>query len=438
LDENQLLTGWGRTPRSTARVLIPSSPEEIDIFQSTRGHLARGLGRSYGDAALNAGGIVWDTTALDTIEFDDGIRSVRLGAGVSYDALLKASIPKGMFPPVTPGTKWVTIGGAIAADVHGKNHHLDGSIGNHIESITMLTGTGEVVIIGAGDELFAATLGGMGLTGIILEARLRMFQIAAPLMEVDTYRTDDLFETMEALEGRDADYQYSVAWVDLAHSSRPGRGVVTLGDHPANDDKAEWKEPRPLIPVPDVIPNGIVNRSTVRAFNELWFRKAPRERHGELQTIDQFFYPLDLADRWNRVYGRAGFIQYQIVIPFGREDLVEDVVRRVQAAPAAPALVVLKRLGEGNGMLSFPIPGWTLAIDFPADRPDLGETLHAIDEDVTEAGGRVYLVKDSRMRPVLLPVMYPELDTWREIADKADPMRLFRSDLDRRLGLRGH
>lgn len=436
MGEPQLLAGWGRTPRSRADVRRPSLASEVELDDGPRGQLPRGLGRSYGDAALNAGGIVWDMTALTAVEVDVENALVRVGAGVSYGDLLEHCIPRGLFPPVTPGTKYVTIGGAVAADVHGKNHHRDGSIGRHVDSITMITGTGEVTVTHPGDDLFSATVGGMGLTGIILEVSLRMVRITSPLLAVDTFRTEDLAGTLAHMTTHDADYRYSVSWVDLAHGSRPGRGVVTLGEHATEGDLSTWK-PSGRTTVPDLVPSGLVNRASVRAFNELWYRKAPKARTGEAQTIDQFFYPLDVAHEWNRVYGRAGFIQYQMVVPPGREDVIEETVTAFNTAPTPPSLVVLKRLGQGQGLLSFPISGWTLAVDFPAGDPRLGEVLDRIDRLVAEAGGRVYLAKDSRLDGSLLPAMYPELDTWRELADKADPMRRFRSDLDRRLALRG-
>lgn len=416
---------------------LPSGPEDIHLIYGARGQLARGLGRSYGDAALNSGGVIWDTARLQTLHFDQDEGRVRAGAGVSYDGLLRSGVPLGLFPPVTPGTKFVSVGGAIAADVHGKNHHHDGSIAKHIDTITMLTGDGEIVEAKPGDDLFAATMGGMGLTGIILEATIRLIRITSPTMVVDTRRTMSLAETLDIMTARDEAHRYSVAWVDLAHGSDPGRGVVTWGDHDPGSDLGGWEMPNPLATVPDLVPSGLVNRASVKAFNEVWFRKAPQVRSGERQTIEQFFYPLDIAGHWSRIYGRRGLIQHQMVVPFGHEDLIEEIVRAFQAAPAPPALAVLKRFGPGHGLLSFPIPGWTLAVDFPAGKPELNRVLDDADREVADAGGRVYLAKDSRLDGSLLPTMYPELDRWRDLADKADPMRRFRSDLDRRLGLRG-
>lgn len=373
---------------------------------------------------------------LSATEIDGEHGLARVGAGTSYEDLLRACVPLGLFPPVTPGTKFVTMGGAVAADVHGKNHHQDGSIGRHLESIKLITGDGDPVATAPGQDLFAATVGGMGLTGMILEVTLAMIRITSPLMRVDTIRTRSLSETIATMDAHDPNYRYSVSWVDLAHSSRPGRGIVTFGDHAQSGNLEAW-EPSRSLTVPDLVPSGVVNRASVRAFNELWYRKAPPERSNEAQSIDQFFYPLDIAHEWNRLYGKTGLIQYQMVIPFGREDVLDKTVMALNGAPTPPSLAVLKRLGEGHGLLSFPIPGWTLAVDFPAGNHNLNTVLDRVDRWVADAGGRVYLAKDSRLDGALLPAMYPELDRWRELADKADPTRRFRSDLDRRLGLRG-
>lgn len=437
LADSQILSGWGRTPRSRALVEKPREPGDIRLRDHPRGNLARGLGRSYGDAAINAGGIVWDTTELGGIEVDATLGVARVGAGVTFHDLLSAGVPAGFFPPVTPGTKYVTMGGAIAADVHGKNHHHDGSIGDHITSITLLTASDDVLVLTPTDDLFAATVGGMGLTGIVLESTLRLLPVESPVILVDTLRTEDLAETLEVMTVRDQSHRYSVAWVDLTHPRAPGRGVVTLGDHASGGGLANWKAHGPLASVPARWPVRVVNTLSVRAFNEFWFRKAPSQRSKEPQAIDSFFYPLDVAGNWNRLYGRDGFIQYQMVIPFGAEDVLKTIVHDINVASVPAPFSVLKRMGGGRGLLSFPIPGWTLAVDLPASDRDLEETLRRVDHHVADCGGRVYLAKDSRLDSTLLPVMYPELDRWRDIADKADPTRAFRSDLDRRLELRG-
>lgn len=431
--------GWGRTQRSVSEVRRVADPRDIFIEPRPRGHLARGLGRAYGDAALNAGGVVWDTTRLDSLQIDPSSRSARAGAGVSFAALLRACLASGLFPSVTPGTRYVTVGGAIAADVHGKNHHRDGSIRRHVRSITIMTGDGEVRRVSPGHDLFEATVGGMGLTGIILDATLDLLPVASRTMLVERARTDHLDATLEALHDADARHRYTVAWVDLAAAgSTMGRGVVDAGDHAASSPTetapdGPGREAR--LTVPRGLPSGLINRTSVRIFNELWYRRTPRHRTSTM-SIDSFFYPLDAVRNWNRLYGRRGFLQHQFVVPDGAEAEIAAVIEGLRS-PAVAALAVLKRFGDGAGLLSFPMRGWTLSVDIPAaDDPQLTEVLDQWDRRVTDVGGRVYLAKDARMRRGLLAEMYPGLDKWREIAHSYDPERRFRSDLDRRLGLR--
>jgi decaprenylphospho-beta-D-ribofuranose 2-oxidase len=399
--------------------------------------LARGLGRSYGDAAQNAGGTVLDATAhAGTVTVDVAAATARVGAGVSIDALLRQIVPLGLFVPVTPGTRFVTIGGAIAADIHGKNHHRDGSIAAHTRSITLATPTGTSELA-PGDELFWATTGGMGLTGAILGAELSLLRIGSPAVVVDTDRTADLDGVLALMEDGDDRYHYSVAWIDcLARGRQLGRSVLTRGDFaPAGIGRPYDAKVR--VTAPALFPSGVVNAWTMRAFNEAWYRKAPRRRRAHVQTIPQFFHPLDGVADWNRLYGRRGFLQYQFVVPFGAEDALRRAVEQLAAAGAASALAVLKRFGPGGpGHLSFPAPGWTLALDLPV-APGLAPLLDRIDELVAGAGGRVYLAKDSRLRPELVAVMYPRLDEWRRVRDGADPGGALASDLDRRLHLTG-
>jgi decaprenylphospho-beta-D-ribofuranose 2-oxidase len=414
------------------------SPAEVEIDGGRRGNLARGLGRAYGDAALNGGGVVWDTTGLDSIEIDTGRSTVRVGAGVSYARLLEACLPHGCFPPVTPGSKHVTMGGAIAADVHGKNHHRDGSLRRHVRSLEIRCGDGEVRHAEPGHDLFEATFGGMGLTGIILSATLDLLEIPSQTMTVETVRTESLDATLTALVEADTRNRYTVAWVDLSARGRMlGRGVVDAGDHtPAADagTRSSAGVRHALVTAPPGLPSGLVNRASVRLFNEVWHRRAPR-RGTITGSIDSFFYPLDAIGDWNRLYGRRGFVQYQFVVPDGAESALASIIELISSG-GAPALTVLKRFGDGGGLLSFPMKGWTVSVDFPVARGELAGVLDRADARVAEAGGRVYLAKDARLHRGLVGVMYPELDKWRDIADTYDPDRLFRSDLDRRLGLR--
>ena len=333
----------------------------------------------------------------------------------------------------------------MACDVHGKNHHVDRGLGAHVERLSLATPDGAVRELRPGDDVFAATVGGMGLTGAILEVTVRLLPVETSRMRVDTERAGDLDDLMARLSAGDARHRYSVAWIDAtAPGRRLGRGVITRGDHAGLDDlplrlrrRATTFAPAARLAVPSGVPGGLLSGGTIGAFNELWYRRAPRERQGELQPLAAFFHPLDGVRDWNRLYGPRGFLQYQLVVPFERADVVRAALERLAAARAPSFLGVLKRLGPGDGLLSFPMPGWTLALDVPAAREGLGAALDALDELVAEAGGRVYLAKDSRLRPDLVRAMYPELDRWREIRRGLDPDGRLRSDLDRRLALAG-
>jgi len=357
-----------------------------------------------------------------------------------------ALVPQGLFVPVTPGTRYVTVGGAIAADIHGKNHHHKGSWCQHLESLRLQLADGSVVEVGPDrdPDLFWATAGGMGLTGVILEATIRCPRIGSSRLLVDTDRAPDLDSVLELMSSGDHAYDYSVAWIDLMATGRSmGRSVLTRGRF-ATAEEAAPKTGRDtfaykagvIAKTPPFIPPGLLNKLSIRAFNELWFRKAPAERRDELQSIPAFFHPLDMVGGWNRIYGPGGFLQWQFVIPFGTEATLTRIIGELSEAGCTSFLAVLKSFGEGNpAPLSFPAAGWTLALDIPTGVPGLGPLLDHLDDLVAEAGGRIYLAKDSRMRAELVGTMYPRLDEWRAVRDRVDPNRVFRSDLARRLEL---
>ncbi len=386
-------------------------------------------------------------TALDRIHAIDAAGgTVLCDAGVSLHRLMEVLLPLGWFVPVTPGTRYVTVGGAIGADIHGKNHHVCGSFSRHVLSFELLTADGQVRTVDRGTPLFDATTGGMGLTGVVLTATVRLQPVETALMSVDTERATDLDDLMARLTATDHRYRYSVAWIDLlARGAHTGRAVLTRGDHAPLDALPERSRARrdPLafrtsrLPAaPDLIPDGLLSRTTVGLFNELWYRKAPRVSRGRLQRISTFFHPLDGVPHWNRVYGRGGFVQYQFVVGHDRADALRRIVRRISEHRCPSFLAVLKRFGEADpGWLSFPVPGWTLALDIPAGLPGLGAFLDGLDEEVARAGGRVYLAKDSRLRPELLDAMYPRLPDFRALRAELDPRGVFVSDLARRLAL---
>ena len=445
------LTGWGMTEPSMADLARPESADDVAalVKGAAGGVIARGLGRSYNNAAQREGGLVVDMTALaEVLSFDPIGGVVTCEAGVSLEQLMTALVPAGWFVPVTPGTRQVTVGGAIAADVHGKNHHCAGSFARHVTSFDLLMADGETrtVTPEADPDLFWATVGGMGLTGIIVRASFRLARVETSRLVVDTVRTADIDETMAHLSATDSEYDYTVAWTDcLATGARLGRSVVTSGDFATMGEVRYRDRADPLIFQPSSrlgVPSGaarlpgLINARTVGLLNELWYRKAPRRRTGEVQTIGRFFHPLDGIARWNRVYGTAGFRQYQFVVPFEASDVVRRALERVSALRAPSFVTVLKRFGPGDpGMLSFPMAGWTLALDFPARTPWLGQLLGELDEMVLAGGGRLYLAKDSRIPAELMPRMYPRLAEFRRVRERVDPSGVFSSDLSRRLGL---
>jgi len=439
VSDHRLLTGWGRTAPTASDVRPLSDAEAVFAAQPDRGVLARGLGRSYGDAAQNAGGTILDATSHDelvTLDPDTGL--VRVSSGISIDRLIRRLVPHGYFVPVTPGTRFVTVGGAIASDIHGKNHHVAGSFCSHVRSMTVVTPVGTLTVDPVSEpELFWATAGGMGLTGVVTDATVAMPRIGSARLAVDTDRTDDLDGVLALMTGGDDRYHYSVAWIDcLARGRHLGRSVLTRGDFA--DDGDLGYEAAVRIDTPPVFPSGLVNPLTIRVFNEAVYRKAPRHRVGELQTIPQFFHPLDGVGHWNRLYGRRGFLQWQILVPFGEEETLRRIIERLAGAGVGSPVAVLKRFGPGDpGPLSFPAPGWTLALDL-AIVPHLASLLDELDDDVVAAGGRIYLAKDSRVRRALVPTMYPRLNEWRRVRDRVDPDGVLVSDLDRRLDLTGH
>ncbi len=446
----RVLTGWGRTAPTVAdEVPIEDAEAVVKALADppTGGTVARGLGRSYGDPAQNAGGTVLDMTGLSglrSLDADEGVATV--AGGTSLDDLMRWLLPLGWFVPVSPGTRFVTVGGAIASDVHGKGHHATGSFGNTVLRMDIVLPGGErrVLTPTGTPEVFWATVGGMGLTGSIVEATLRLLPVETSSMVVDIERARDLDDLMARMEAGDADYRYSAAWLDsMARGAKLGRGVLMRGDHARLDQLPARKRssalhftPHTRLVAPPWAPPGLLNRATVPAFNEAWFRKHPVEQRGEVQGLTPFFHPLDGIAGWNRMYGPRGMLQYQPVLPLGAEDTLRAIIERTATARLPSFVTVLKRFGPGNpGHLSFPMRGWTLNLDFPVGRPELHAVLDEFDEMVVEAGGRIYLAKDSRMRPEHLPAMYPRLDEWREVRAQLDPDGALSSDQARRLGL---
>lgn len=442
------LVGWGRTAATTAELRVVRGTQDVVnavLAAPARGVVARGLGRSYGDPAQNAGGLVLDLTGMHrvhSIDADSGIADV--DAGLSLDVLVRTALRFGLWVPVLPGTRQVTVGGAVAADIHGKNHHTAGTFGSHVVSLDLVTADGEVQHLTPEAPLFWATVGGMGLTGVIVRVRVRLHRVETAYFAVDTDRTDDLDGLLALLtDGSDDDYPYSVAWFDsVAGGARAGRAVLTRGRSARLDEltpaqrRDPWRFDAPqLLTAPPVFPSGLLNRATVTAFNEVWWRKAPVRRRAEVQNITTFFHPLDLVGSWNRVYGSRGFLQYQLLVPLGQDRALREVVDLISSSGHVSFLNVLKRFGTANpAPLSFPEPGWTLTVDLPVRR-GLGQLCDILDELVLGAGGKLYLAKESRTRADVIATMYPRLAEWRALRDAVDPERVFASDLSRRLEL---
>ena len=441
----QSLHGWGRTAPSSASVACPGDEDSLTrLLQSAaRPLIARGLGRSYGDAAQSSGGVVVDTSRLAEIgKLDEETGCIEVGGGVSLHRLMQEIIPRGWFVAVTPGTRYVSVGGAIASDIHGKNHHGDGSFARHVTSMVLATPSGTKVVSPDDDAaLFWATAGGMGLTGIVVRATLRLLPIETSWMQVENRRFTTLESLMAVMEHADDAHRYSVAWLDcLASPAGRRRSILTLGDHadasslPARLGARTLEAPaEPRLRVPLAPPLRMANRVSVRVLNEGWFRVSS---HGTLVPLTTYFHPLDGIGGWNVLYGPGGFVQYQFAVPLARGDVVEDAVEAIAGSGIPAFLAVLKRFGPGTpGPLSFAQSGWTLALDFPVGPAGLPGLLDSLDEMVAGAGGRIYLAKDARLRPDLVQAMYPRLGEMAEVRRRVDPEGVLASDLSERLGI---
>jgi FAD/FMN-containing dehydrogenase len=435
------LSGWGRYPKTDQTVERPEKSSQLGLTEGSV--LARGRGRAYGDAALNSGGTVVLTERLDRfLEFDAESGLLKVEAGATIGDVLEAMVPKGWFVPVTPGTKFSSIGGCIAADVHGKNHHADGSFGEHVASMDMVLPDGSRVVCSPNElsDVFWATIGGMGLTGIIESATFKLQPIETAYMKVRQRRAGNLDVAFNLLEDSRHDDRYSVCWVDcLSRGSSLGRSVLITGHHASkgevplmSHDPLRFKQRRTKRFKRDW-PGFMLNPWSLKLFNALYYvREGGR---GEYRSdYDRFFYPLDRMHDWNRMYGRRGFVQYQFVVP--RENAREGVRKAIDLlsrSRRASFLAVLKRMGPASkGMLSFPMEGYTLALDIPLTN-DLLDFLKKLDEIVLAHKGRVYLAKDSRLPAATFRAMYPRLDEFLGVKRSLDPENRFTSDLARRL-----
>jgi decaprenylphospho-beta-D-ribofuranose 2-oxidase len=443
------LSGWGRGPETKAWVASPVDGEEVLTAVMSRpgdrsgpaadaGVIARGSGRSYGDAAQLTNGLVLDMTSLRGHELDPESGVVVAWAGETIGDLLRALVPQGWILPVVPGTQHVTVGGAIASDVHGKNHGAAGTFARHVTSLALLLSSGEVAVLrpAAEDRRFEATVGGMGLTGIILWATIALRRVTGTRLSIETERVGDLDGAFKALLVGDAEYR--VAWLDLLgpRAARAARGVVTRARHITGDGGGPPAARLARFGVPPVWPGGLLRPTVVRAVNGRRFAMAPRRAEERPGHFGAEMFPLDAIDFWPRLYGSAGLIQHQFVVPTGKEDVVAQVIERVRHSRVPCFLAVLKRFGPANASpLSFPLDGWTLAMDMPRGASDLPGLVRILDELVANAGGRIYLTKDALLAPDMLRAMYPRLGEWQGVRDSMDPDRRWRSDLGIRTGL---
>jgi decaprenylphospho-beta-D-ribofuranose 2-oxidase len=447
------LMGFGRTAPSVAEVL---STPDVDLIAKAvaqvadargRGVIARGLGRSYGDNAQNGGGLVIDMTPMNKIHsIDSDTCLAEVDSGVSLDQLMKAALPFGLWVPVLPGTRQVTIGGAIACDIHGKNHHSAGSFGNHVVSMDLLTADGQIRHLtpdGAEAELFWATVGGNGLTGIVLQAVIAMTPTETAYFIADGIATKNLDETVAVhLDGSEDSYTYSSAWFDLiSPPPKLGRAAVSRGSLakldqlPAKLAKNPLKFDAPqLLTVPNIFPVSAMNKLSFMAIGEVYYRLGG-DYTGKIQNLSQFYHMLDLVSGWNNAYGPTGFAQHQFLVPPDALDEFKAIIRWIQTRGHYSALNVFKLFGPGNkAPLSFPMAGWNVAMDFP-NKPGVNEFLNELDDRVMEFGGRVYTAKDSRVSADNFHAMYPRIDEWVAVRRKVDPTGVFVSDMARRLEL---
>ena len=432
------LSGWGKYPTSESQAINPYCTSDVlkilsDNSPSTL--IARGLGRSYGDSSLAPR--VINTAYLDHfIHFDEVTGLLNCYAGISLAEILNVFVPKGWFLPVTPGTKFVTVGGAIASDVHGKNHHLEGSFTDHVTSLKIATASEGIIECSRElhPELFSATCGGMGLTGVILEATFKLKPIQSSYINETTIKARNLEEAMELFE----EYQnrtYSVAWIDCLSTGKAlGRSLLMLGEHATKGTLKSGKSGKVAIPID--MPSLLLNQYTIQAFNTLYYHRVTKKQSDHIVHYEPFFYPLDGIHQWNRLYGKNGFTQYQFVLPkeAGLTGMT-SILKRIAQSKRGSFLAVLKSFGKGNdNYLSFPIEGYTLALDFKLER-GLFKLLGELDKIILDYGGRLYLTKDARMSEDMFKESYPEWERFMDIRTRYGADQIFHSLQSQRLGL---
>jgi FAD/FMN-containing dehydrogenase len=441
----ETLSGWGNIPKSISKVIYPRTAQEIQPSLTTDKLLPRGLGRSYADQATNTNHLVMKMEKMNHfLEFDQQTGILNCEAGVSLEEIIQHLTPRGWFPMITPGTKYITIGGAIANDVHGKAHHADGSFVNCVYDFTILLADGRILKASREEnsDLFWANFGGLGLLGTILTARIQLRKIETTYFTQKAFAAGNLDEMLQAIDDSEKEFTSSVAWLDsMAKGKHLGRGVLTMGNHAHLNDLPEKLKSNPLkigkkpkLVVPFYLPGFALNKLTVGILNTALYIMQKSAKN--ISHYDSFFYPLDMINNWNRGYGKRGFIQYQFVLPVpnGKEN-IRKILEEITKSGCVPFLNVLKKFGkEQGGLLSFPFEGYTFAIDFPIT-PKLKPFTEFLDKMVLEMGGRIYLGKDAYLDEATFKAMYPQHKEWLKIKNKYDPANVFSSDLSRRIGL---
>ena len=426
-------SGWGRVLKAEGELARPERAAALAATIAEEPAPAIGMLRSYGDACLNDNGRAIDMTRMDRIlSFDPETGLVHVEAGCQIGQLLKVFAPQGWLPPVMPGTGFATVGGGIAMDVHGKNHHGAGTFGQHVTEFTLMTPNGpKIVTPKKNASLFKATVGGLGQTGPILSAKFKMLKAKGDVMVVTERRVENWEEFLPLLDASDA--TYSVGWIDAtAEGDALGRGILEEAETGGGLVKPAKRGRK----VPVNAPGFALSPPVVRTFNALYWRRVPTKGRTVVKPIDDFFFPLDKIHDWNKLYGKSGFHQFQCVVPIASATALRDMMEKIAKSGLASPLAVLKRMGDGRaGFMSFPMEGYTLALDFKKSHQ--AERLIRELEDMTAtASGRIYLAKDALARPESILAMYPEQKDWLKAVTKADPDRVYETDLIRRLKLR--
>ncbi len=440
----EVLSGWGNIPQATCKVAYPQSDQQIKDLLGNDTLLARGKGRSYADQATNSGHTVLKMERFGQfLHFDEANGVLTCEAGATLADVIQHYAPRGWFPLICPGTKYITLGGAIANDIHGKAHHIDGSFINSVLSFTIMLADGQILTASREEnvDLFEANFGGLGLLGIILTVTIKLRRVSTTFFAQKSIVAHNLEEMLHLIESSEKDYNYSVAWIDsLATGEKMGNGVLVVGneakieDLPAKYHKNPLKiSGAPKLSVPFFLPSFVLNTLSVGLLNKILYWK--QKSGNGIAHYDSFFFPLDMINNWNRGYGKRGFIQYQFVVPMenGKEN-IHRILTEITKSDCIPFLNVLKKFGKGQGHLSFPFEGFTFAIDFPIT-PQLKPFIKKLDALVLEAGGRIYLGKDAYLDEATFKAMYPQHNAWLDIKRKYDPENTFSSDLAQRIGL---